>query len=69
MDISIKTILKSFNTLKPSLACPIDDGMVEPKLGYDDEIIIYCLSCSWRQVLGENAKRNIVAQASNLTQN
>jgi hypothetical protein len=52
---SINVTLKNFNKIKDSLCCPLDEGMVEPRLGYDDEIIIYCLSCSWHQTLGLNA--------------
>lgn len=46
--------------MKSTLACPLDDGLLEPRVTYDtDDVEIYCLSCSWTQVLGENAIDNL----------
>ena len=56
----IPSVLQAFNHLRDSMACPIDEGDVFARVNYDGEIETYCLSCSWGQVLGLDARRSIV---------
>jgi hypothetical protein len=46
----------------------MDDGQLEPRVTYVTSIEIYCLSCSWKQELGNNAADNLIrlARAANL---
>jgi len=37
--------------------------MVEPRIDYDGEIEVYCLSCSWKQTLGLDARHNLVLES------
>jgi hypothetical protein len=62
--ISIIEALAAFNKIRDELMCPVDESMVFAKLTDDDEIRVYCVTCSWAQTLGENAKSNILAQAA-----
>jgi hypothetical protein len=62
--ISIIETLSAFNRIRDYLMCPIDESMVFAKLTDDDEIRVYCVTCSWSQTLGESAKANILHQAS-----
>jgi hypothetical protein len=61
---SIIETLAAFNKIRDDLMCPIDESMIFAKLTDDDEIRVYCVTCSWSQALGDNAMANIVAQAS-----
>jgi hypothetical protein len=61
---SIIETLAAFNKIRDDLMCPIDESMIFAKLTDDDEIRVYCVTCSWSQTLGTNAQTNILAQAS-----
>lgn len=38
--------------LCPRLDCPMDKGPLLCNLNNNDQIILYCLSCDWRTLLG-----------------
>jgi hypothetical protein len=38
----------------------MDEGQLEPRVTYEDDVEIYCLSCSWKQTLGLDAVHNLV---------
>jgi hypothetical protein len=62
LEPDIPTVLRAFNHIKDSQACPLDEGLLEPRIDDDGEIEVYCLSCSWKQTLGLDAKLNLVLQ-------
>lgn len=38
--------------LVPKIDCPLDQGLLMCNLDNDDEIYLYCLSCSYKKVIG-----------------
>jgi hypothetical protein len=38
--------------LVEKLLCPVDQASLMPNLGLDDEIFLYCLSCSYKVTMG-----------------
>lgn len=38
--------------LVEKLLCPVDQASLMPNLGLDDEIFLYCLSCSYKSTVG-----------------
>lgn len=62
-----RELLYSFNQIKDQLSCPIDEGFLEPRLIDGDMVQIYCLSCSWKQILGLHAAEKIRDMRHTLT--
>lgn len=38
--------------LVEKLLCPVDQASLMPNLGIDDEVFLYCLSCSYKSTIG-----------------
>lgn len=38
--------------LVPRIDCPIDQGLLFPNLDQDDNIYLYCISCSYKKNMG-----------------
>jgi hypothetical protein len=65
--MSPKEIIYHFNQIKETLACPIDEGFLEPSLDDDDNVVIRCMSCKYKQVLGTYAAEKIRDLSHTLT--
>jgi hypothetical protein len=37
----------------PRLECPMDQGLLQSNLDLEDNIYLYCLSCSYKKFIGE----------------
>lgn len=40
--------------------CPLDQGLLSCNIDMDDNIIIYCLSCKYKKIVGINFYNDIV---------
>jgi hypothetical protein len=38
--------------LVSKLECPIDQGLLLPNLNENDNIFLYCISCSYKKIVG-----------------
>ena len=45
--------------LVPRLECPMDQGLLMSNLDFDDQIYLYCLSCSYKKYIGIDLYENI----------
>ena len=55
-----KYIALSKEGLVPELLCPMDQGPLYSNLDLEDNIILYCLSCSYKRTVGILDYDNIV---------
>jgi uncharacterized protein YebE (UPF0316 family) len=55
-----KYISLSEEGLVSKLECPIDQGLLLPNLNQNDNIILYCLSCSYNKIVGIDLYNKIV---------
>jgi hypothetical protein len=63
-----KYIALSEEGLVPELECPMDQGPLLPNMDLEDNIYLYCLSCSFKKNLGSedyNKLVNLVKGVSN----
>jgi len=49
-----KYIALSEEGLVPGLSCPMDQGPLLPNMDLEDNIYLYCLSCSYKKTLGSS---------------
>ena len=54
-----KYIALSEEGLVPKLECPMDQGLLFSNLDLEDNIYLYCLSCSYKKFIGEKAYSDI----------
>jgi hypothetical protein len=54
-----KYIALSEEGLVPKLECPMDQGLLLSNLDSEDNIYLYCLSCSYKKFIGEKAYSDI----------
>jgi hypothetical protein len=54
-----KYIALSEEGLVPKLECPMDQGLLLSNLDLEDNIYLYCLSCSYKKFIGEKAYNDI----------
>jgi hypothetical protein len=47
-----KYISLSEEGLVSKLECPIDQGLLLPNLNENDNIFLYCISCSYKKIVG-----------------
>jgi hypothetical protein len=47
-----KYITLSEEGLVPRIECPMDQGPLMPNQSLDDQIYLYCLSCSYKKIIG-----------------
>ena len=45
--------------LVPRLECPMDQGLLQSNLDLEDNIYLYCLSCSYKKFIGEKLYNEI----------
>jgi hypothetical protein len=48
-----KYIALSEEGLVPKIECPMDQGLLLSNLDLEDNIFMYCLSCSYKKFVGE----------------
>jgi hypothetical protein len=48
--------------LVPRLECPMDQGLLLCNLSVNEEIFLYCISCNYKQYLGNAMYDKIVSQ-------
>jgi hypothetical protein len=56
-----KYIALSEEGLVPRLECPMDQGPLLPNLNLEDQVYLYCLSCSFKKNLGAADYENLLA--------
>jgi len=54
-----KYISLSEEGLVPKLSCPQDQGLLLSNQTLEDEVYLYCLSCTYRRTIGGAAYREI----------
>ena len=52
-------IALSEDGLVPRLECPMDQGLLQSNLDLEDNIYLYCLSCSYKKFIGEKLYNSI----------
>jgi hypothetical protein len=60
-----KYIALSEEGLVPRLECPMDQGLLQSNLDLEDNIYLYCLSCSYKKFIGEKLYNNIKKEVDN----
>lgn len=46
--------------LVPGIECPMDQGLLMPNQGNEDQIFLYCLSCEYKKEIGLDYYNKIV---------
>ncbi|NDB60998.1 MAG: hypothetical protein EBZ58_11470 [Bacteroidetes bacterium] len=54
-----KYIALSEEGLVPRLECPLDQGLLFSNLTLEDEVYLYCISCSYKKFIGSAFYDNI----------
>lgn len=52
IQVVSKYLTLSEEGLVPGLECPVDQGLLLPNQDFDDNIYLYCLSCSYKNNMG-----------------
>ncbi len=52
IQIVSKYLSLSEEGLVPRIECPMDQGLLMSNLDDEDNIILYCLSCSYKKIIG-----------------
>jgi hypothetical protein len=60
-----KYIALSEEGLVPKMECPMDQGLLLSNLDLEDNIFLYCLSCSYKKFIGEKAYADIKRMVEN----
>ena len=60
-----KYIALSEEGLVPKLECPMDQGLLLSNLDLEDNIYLYCLSCSYKKFIGEKAYTDMKRMVEN----
>lgn len=55
-----KYLLLAEKGLVPGLECPMDQGPLMPNIDINDNIYLYCLSCTYKNVVGVDLYEKIV---------
>jgi uncharacterized protein YebE (UPF0316 family) len=59
-----KYISLSEEGLVSKLECPVDQGLLLPNLNELDNIFLYCLSCSYKKIVGIDLYNKIMKQVN-----
>jgi hypothetical protein len=59
-----KYISLSEEGLVSKLECPIDQGLLLPNLNENDNIFLYCISCSFKKIVGIDLYNKIMNQVN-----
>lgn len=65
IQVVSKYIALSEEGLVPRLECPMDQGLLLSNLDMEDNIFLYCLSCSYKKFIGEKFYKNIEKAVNN----
>lgn len=66
IQIVSRYIALSEEGLVPKLECPMDQGSLFCNMGQNDEIYLYCLSCDYKNIMGQTAYGKIKAAVNGL---
>ena len=55
-----KYLLLAEKGLVPRLECPMDQGPLMPNIDINDNIYLYCLSCTYKNIVGIDLYEKIV---------
>ncbi len=55
-----KYLLLAEKGLVPGLECPMDQGPLMPNIDINDNIYLYCLSCTYKNLVGIDLYEKIV---------
>jgi hypothetical protein len=55
-----KYLLLAEKGLVPRLECPMDQGPLMPNMDINDNIYLYCLSCTYKNIVGIDLYEKIV---------
>jgi len=55
-----KYLLLAEKGLAPGLECPMDQGPLMPNMDINDNIYLYCLSCTYKNLVGIDLYEKIV---------
>ena len=55
-----KYLLLAEKGLVPRLECPMDQGPLMPNMDINDNIYLYCLSCTYKNLVGIDLYEKIV---------
>ncbi len=55
-----KYLLLAEKGLVPGLECPMDQGPLMPNMDINDNIYLYCLSCTYKNIVGIDLYEKIV---------
>jgi hypothetical protein len=55
-----KYLLLAEKGLVPGLECPMDQGPLMPNMDINDNIYLYCLSCTYKNLVGIDLYEKIV---------
>lgn len=61
-----KYIALSEEGLVPRLNCPMDQGLLFSNLSINEEIFLYCISCNYKQYVGNAMYDKIVVQVEKI---
>jgi hypothetical protein len=61
-----KYLLLAEKGLVPRLECPMDQGPLMPNIDENDNIYLYCLSCSYKKVMGTDLYDKLSKQVNEL---
>ena len=61
-----KYLLLAEKGLVPRLECPMDQGPLMPNMDENDNIYLYCLSCSYKNVIGTDLYEKILKKVNEL---
>ena len=60
-----KYVSLSKEGLVPELLCPMDQGSLYPNQDVEENIFLYCLSCSYKKTIGIIEYNNLVSLVDN----
>ncbi len=55
-----KYLLLAEKGLVPRLECPMDQGPLMPNMDINDNIYLYCISCTYKNIVGIDLYEKIV---------
>ncbi len=64
-----KYIALSEEGLVPRIECPVDQGLLMSNLDLEDNIFLYCLSCSYKKFIGSKMYNDMAGLIANVRNN
>jgi hypothetical protein len=66
IQVVSKYIALSREGLVPLLECPMDQGLLLCNQSHDEEIYLYCLSCSYKNNIGIEVYNNLLKEIKDM---